>query len=527
MRVAVARMRVSVGCFANRKGGKPRGWIGILLAGALLWGSTGTASAQPVIQTLTIDQVSWEDMSLIPADVPDSEYGHFQLVFEPDTQDVYFLNIVARLGTVSDCGSGPDAWIIDNLPLLDQSSLGGASVSETASVVDLASMGAQRGTSEAGNQICYTAYVSLTPILTMPSNTLADSVVVGSQRYSFGGETSVVSETPTLPSPTSPTNKESWNGQATLKLAWRIGMGNEEQGKDQCGPAAIANSIHWLATAYPTQVDLGGQTWNDTLLKLKGYTNWDAPTKNKDGSTATHGGIGQKDAIEGKLRFAQDEAKSFDPALNVKYQADEDLTDLGASVTVGEQTAYRNGGGKAPTYAWLLSQLQEGRDVEISIDWLRADGTKAGGHVVSVVGAMRFGNKMFLWTNDDNDQGQKTGDPAVPPANGGLRTNMLHQVTIENGGYMRLNGFRMNNRVKATYSEGVEAIKPEPTQCCTLADGTVIPGISEQLCIDQGGKWDPEICVPTVSEWGLIALALVLLTAGTIVMRHRHAYSPA
>jgi hypothetical protein len=86
---------------------------------------------------------------------------------------------------------------------------------------------------------------------------------------------------------------------------------------------------------------------------------------------------------------------------------------------------------------------------------------------------MRFGNKMFVWTNDDALQGDKSPS-GTPPANGGLRTNHFHQVTIENGGYMRFNGFAMNNRIKATYSESLADLPPS-TEKCGNGDLTRIP----------------------------------------------------
>lgn len=54
-----------------------------------------------------------------------------------------------------------------------------------------------------------------------------------------------------------------------------------------------------------------------------------------------------------------------------------------------------------------------------------------------------------------------------------------------------------------------------PVIKCLKPDGTI--EISAELCCDQQGG----IEIPTVSEWGLVALTLVLLTAGTIVLRRR------
>jgi hypothetical protein len=392
---------------------------------------------QPEIQhPIELGQVSWNmDATGV---VDHSEYGHLRFDFTPATTRLHFLNIVAEM-------DGPLTWLVQNMPLVTTEIIE-MSLSETCQTVDLSGLGVVRGTSSAGDSVWYTVTLDTIPEETQPAFFPQYVVVLDSTRYSYGGDVYAgVPPVPGLDSPKGPA-KPPWDGNTNLKWSWRVGMPNGEQGTNQCGPAAITNSMHWLEAQFPGQVFLG-QTWNETLLKLKDYTNWDA------------GGIGQRDAIEGKLRMAADPGKIFFPDLNVKYEADATLTDLGASVTVAGRTARRHGPSGPPSFDWMMSELQDYEDVELSIDWLDNAGNKRGGHVVSVVGALQFGNKRFVWTNDDGDQGEKTGDPPVPPLNGGLRTNMLHQVTIENGGYMRLSGFRSNNRVKATYSESVEDIK--------------------------------------------------------------------
>ncbi len=436
-------------------------------------GASGLAGAQPVIQDpITIGQVTW-DMDATGF-VPDSEYGHLRFDFDADATDLYFVNIVAWR-----VGGPPPVWLVENLPLPSAADIGSAS-SETCQTVDLSLLGVVRGVNVQGDQIEYTVTYDPQPLSAAPPFSPDFLTTIGPQTYSLGGDLyDPIPVTPGLDPPKGP-DKPPWDGNTSLKADLRFGMPNGEQGTNQCGPSGITNSMHWLEATYPTQVNLLGQTWNDTLLKLKNYTNL-GPN-----------GIGQKAAIEGKLRFALDPLKFFDPDLNVKYEADATLTDLGASVTVEGKTARRHGPSGPPSFDWLLSELQRGEDVELSIDWLNNAGTvKHGGHVVSVSGAMRFGNKMYIWTNDDR-QGPKVADPdnpggpPIPPQNGGLRTNMAHQVTIENGGYMRLSGFKMNNRVKATYSESVE-----------------------------------EKQIPTVSEWGLIVMTLFGLTMGTIVFAGR------
>lgn len=57
---------------------------------------------------------------------------------------------------------------------------------------------------------------------------------------------------------------------------------------------------------------------------------------------------------------------------------------------------------------------------------------------------------------------------------------------------------------------------------CTLPDGRCLENISQGVCEEKGGTHAVKcIPVPAVSEWGLIVLTLLVLTAGTIVIARR------
>lgn len=62
---------------------------------------------------------------------------------------------------------------------------------------------------------------------------------------------------------------------------------------------------------------------------------------------------------------------------------------------------------------------------------------------------------------------------------------------------------------------------------CTLnleGKGAVcIPGISEAVCVEKNGVWNATACIPTVSEWGLVVMGVLVLTAGTVVVMRRRA----
>lgn len=60
---------------------------------------------------------------------------------------------------------------------------------------------------------------------------------------------------------------------------------------------------------------------------------------------------------------------------------------------------------------------------------------------------------------------------------------------------------------------------------CTLQDGRCVKNISQEVCVKKGGKWDDTSCIPTVSEWGLGVMGLLVLTGGTIVVMRRRGVS--
>ena len=62
---------------------------------------------------------------------------------------------------------------------------------------------------------------------------------------------------------------------------------------------------------------------------------------------------------------------------------------------------------------------------------------------------------------------------------------------------------------------------------CTLnpeGKGAVcLENISEEACLANGGLWNATACIPTVSDWGLVVMAMLVLTAATVVIMRRRA----
>ncbi len=73
--------------------------------------------------------------------------------------------------------------------------------------------------------------------------------------------------------------------------------------------------------------------------------------------------------------------------------------------------------------------------------------------------------------------------------------------------------------------KGKPKLPEEQAGCCRLLNGAAIENSFEGECNLVGGVFssDPGLCVPTMSEWGLIAMGLLTCSAATIVIMRRKA----
>jgi len=95
-----------------------------------------------------------------------------------------------------------------------------------------------------------------------------------------------------------------------------------------------------------------------------------------------------------------------------------------------------------------------------------------------------------------------------------------------------------------TLCGGTQCPQPTPTGACCLPDGVCEEILTDAECLGEGGVYngDGTMClgdnngngiddtceepIPTVSEWGLILLTLLLLTAGTVALGRRRRRRP-
>ncbi len=406
------------------------------LVGLLLAVCGVMAHAQAVVDGFSLDQISFS--AVYSGNVPCSEYGQAGFAVRQFPGVVQYVQVVAQLAG----STTAPAWIVQNVPAI-------AGKITASNAVNLTLLGVPRGTCITGTKITYTVTVADHMITAAPSYTGSLTAFVGQRTNNAEGLL--------LPSPISPgilpppsTSKASpqpqrfadpaspgLSGDVNAITINRDGMANVPQGPNECAPAAVGNSMHWLESE--GKINLHGESQTDSLTNLKS----DLHTSATNGSTPS-------DIVSGKLAFAQRAEHPLD--LNVHYQANQ-IIGLGASVTSGSLTANRDGSGGPPTFAYIYQEMAKKQDVELLIEFysVNPDGrtiTARGGHVVAVSGVDPTPGSEGLWFND-----AKTQDGSIE----GLRTDEWARAST--------NGSTLLLQINGSYPSfvvGVVAESPKP-----------------------------------------------------------------
>jgi len=450
------------------------------IAFLLFLGFSGRASADGsgAILQVIVEQITFE--SAHTGFVPDSEYAHLTITYPPAPARLQrFLNMYLDIGT------GP-GWVVQNMPLLDELIVGPGNRSPST-MIDLSIIGLTRGTSLLGQPFIYSYSLSDDPVGAPPPFQPKGSGMIGRRVYDQGGANVYPPGEFGLNAAVKGPLKPPYDGGINKEFSWRTNLDshNRNVGHNQCGPAAITVSLTWLAEEYPDAINLGIQTWYQTLQKVK----------NNIPNYVDGVGVWDDEIIRGKLGFFQRPDKQIADGWQVKYQGG-----VGNKNAMGVPSSLpqwvQEGGlvarkmGEIPDFGFLKSQLADGEDVELTVDYLYrhptamcmtnadcpagyfcSDGSCykfTGAHVMAVRGFLTHGNKTFLWTTDDGDQdplGHKPGD-LVPFSDDGLRDEHLQQVIVGGpgdgplNGYMYLGGEAGLNRVRFVVAES----PPEPTK---------------------------------------------------------------
>jgi hypothetical protein len=311
--------------------------------------------------------------------IENSHWGVVSINYEPSQTPIY-LNVVAE----DDVGEGK--WIVANAPLLPEIIVDHPTRLEY--VFDLARLGYEDGDVVPFLNAGYTVSPFLASVQPIPDN-FADYAVSdisydyqgrpGGPHYNF--KSNVFPDDIgyfVIPPPPPP------------RILYRDNMSNVEAGTNECGPAAAANSLDWLANEHGW--------WevppiDDLLDSLKNSRHMDT-----DESTGT----ADDDFIKGKLKLIHE----LGLPLEVHYQ-DNDYGD--SNLVANSDTAH--GQGTIPTFEWIEEELDRGQDVELGITWYDSAGNPDGGHWVTLSGKIDFGpgQPRGLYYRHDTEQDSAAG----------------------------------------------------------------------------------------------------------------------
>jgi len=227
---------------------------------------------------------------------------------------------------------------------------------------------------------------------------------------------------------------------------------NIDQAKNQCAPAANANTIQYLESRYnilPLAYSvpdfhipgLGEQRVLDASPSPILLNEWDPVPEN---SLVAH-----IDALTMR-RFATDLESGKGSSICQLFRGlfgylanrpgviagTEFRHQGGAFVTYGTDNKCDNGflgglvsnrddsfaggdgfpaeDGSNPTWRWIFDQLVRGRGVVIVFGRYNINGARTSGHVLRVWGAGHYNNRNYIWTLDDKIQGNNTSNATMP-----------------------------------------------------------------------------------------------------------------
>jgi len=258
-----------------------------------------------------------------------------------------FINVSTGLG-----------WVVQNLPVLSGFSYPSVSTKF------------QLGTSSSIDITSLDAFVSFssTPLTSAPTGPPA-TFPVGDTRFNGQGKESRVTGGPPIPPPPAIAG---FAGAAVGRDCPQENHPNVQTANNQCGPAAVANSLQWLEDTYP-----GIVVPHDNVLGLRGV-----PANSLVGQLDLWMGRGARSRVDGDpvtdLGFVEGKLMYLDglgQKLSVKHQDD---NFGGQNVNAAGQTSRGLG---SPTAAFIIDEICKGEDVELGYSWA------TGGHWVEVVGA--------------------------------------------------------------------------------------------------------------------------------------------
>ncbi len=218
-------------------------------------------------------------------------------------------------------------------------------------------------------------------------------------------------------------------------LVWQHNHVNIEQATNQCAPTSVANSFQWLENEQGVQFphDHKSGIRDNSLVGQLDIA----------AGRQLHKGVNDENMLKGKLKYISD--NNLQNKLKVKHKSRNDYADLSNdTVKVGNAKSIPHKDTTLSVIDWIISELKDGEDVELSISW-----TGGGGHYVDLIGGGYVqGVPWVAWAHDNNqgvdDKGTADKSDDVVKINGG--------ITPKEGGFQY--SYIVNNKIAFTDNSG-------------------------------------------------------------------------
>ncbi|MEW6195690.1 MAG: T9SS type A sorting domain-containing protein [Bacteroidota bacterium] len=309
------------------------------------------------------------------------------------------------------CYSDVLGWFVQNM-LFDPSLQLGSSYSGLSSLFNLEDL--QTPTDPTVEQIDANVFLSDEPLYDFISTDFSTFTV---EKRPYNTE-KVLEPTGTIPAPLKFENIPFVEGGKS-DLVWQHGHVSIEQDKNQCAPTAVANSLQWLENKGEITVPhehKPGIRDNSLVGQLDQTMNRTA----HEGSTI-------RNVHEGKLKYISD--NNLSNKLKIKHKNHPGKNYLSNdTVKVGNAKSIPNTDTTLSLIDWMISELKDGEDVELSITWEEG----GGGHVIDLIGGGYVdGVPWISWVHDAN-QGYDDNGTAGNTADD--KTKMNGGISPDSGG---------------------------------------------------------------------------------------------
>jgi hypothetical protein len=215
-----------------------------------------------------------------------------------------------------------------------------------------------------------------------------------------------------------------------------------EQGDKQCGPASVANSLTFLKEKYGLPIKEENIPGIDGTPPESLVGQLDLKMERVPGK-----GVSATQFLNGKLKYVSD--SKLDGMLETKHQGGFGSMSSGDYPWAGQISKFK---GSTPTADFILSELQNGEDVEMWINW-----ETGGAHLVELVGGGKILGIPWIAFTHDSKQGDNTTGTSL--LTGGFGFTFLEDT--DKDGFLNFHNYVDGDKGEVRFVVS-ESVVPEP-----------------------------------------------------------------